>query len=193
MVDINGKYTQEELDELAKPCPNNLCFSYSQKTFGSSTSFSLVDWYWIFRINGKIYDMLNLNKIPFISHSYLNKIIMRLPYDEQFNIDFSMIPENFSEIEVGLENMGKDYRYPMREIETFYVRMLDIGNKEDIKIANEFCFTNKRKVLNGKQLHLGTFARVNDFWRFYPRMEDVERFWDRAIYPEEKDKRKVLY
>ncbi len=183
MININEESSQEELDKLAEPCPTHMCFSYSQTP---NTNYSLTDWYWIFRINGKVYDMLDLQKIPFISHEWIRFIRIGAYSTETFSIDFSKIPNDISEIEVGLNNMGKESRYPMSEIGMFTIKMFDIEDIENIKLTNEFCFKNRRfkgKFLMGKQLQVGTLAKVNNFWRFYPQMLEIENMWGIKVYP----------
>lgn len=187
MININQENSIEELDKLAKPCSNNLCFSYAQVP---NQGHDLTDWYWLFRINGKIYDMLDLSKIPFITHEWNRYVRIEAYSTETFEIDFSKVPKKISEIEVGLNNMGR-IRNPMSEIGTFIIKMFDMENKNNIQLTHEFCFKNQRFIglknfLMGKQLHIGTFARVNDFWRFYPIMEEVEDIWNYKVYPHEK-------
>lgn len=181
MITINRENNQEELDELAKPCPNQLCFSYAQIP---NRNHDLTDWYWLYKIDDNIYDCLDLRKIPFIQHKQILSVLRKSHSTEMFQINLSQVPKDVSQIEIGLNNMGK-IRYTMSEIKEFNIKMFNIENEENIKLWNEWNFKNilfSGRFLKGKQLLIGTFARVNDFWRFYPQMLDVESIWNYPIF-----------
>lgn len=175
MIILNDENnSKKELDKLSENCPDVL--KINMKLDINSEVYC--DWTWLIRINNIVYKEEDaMNKFDFIKFETINVYAAKTC----LTINLKEVPSDIEMIEIVLNDIGGEYEYASERINKFKFHFYKV-NKNSISDWVKLGYFNNfdRKNLYSKQITFGTFAKVSNGWKFYPKIEDLQKegkFW----------------